>query len=266
MRYIYFGALFILAQSVSGLSALAVEQLLRAVPENKKTSLIIPCYHKHAPKLYALLRMYEEQTKLPDEVVISLSEVHLVEQHVLDELRAEQWAFPVKLLVTEEKKYAGENRNIACSHATGDIFICQDADDIPHTQRIEIIHYFFATYAIDHLMHLFVLLPFDLKENPFVKYADFGKLPCVRTRDFNSIWRQGIFTNGNVAITRELFEIIKWPDTPRGQDTEFNKTVYRHTNRCLAVEAVLYGYRQYLSSVAKSAAEVEVVTKVVYTR
>lgn len=243
--------------------------LKRPTSENKKTSLIIPCYHKHAPRLYSLLRMYENQSKLPDEVVISLSESHLVEEGVLAQLQSELWAFPVILVMCDEKKFAGENRNTACEYATGDIFICQDADDIPHSQRIEIIHYFFSTYAIDHLMHEFRMVYPGEKGDLFQMYDDLTCIQIGYTRDFELTWEASRFTNGNVSITRHLFDQIKWTDMPRGQDSQFNRMVYQFTDNCITIGAVLYGYRQYLSSLPANKKnkhnQVEVMSEVVYT-
>ena len=47
--------------------------------ETLKTSIIIPCHPKHAQYLYELLKFYENQTILPNEVVISLSEANQVD-------------------------------------------------------------------------------------------------------------------------------------------------------------------------------------------
>lgn len=233
-----------------------------------KTSLIIPCYYKHAPRLYSLLRMYENQTKLPDEVIISLSEVDLVPEAVVAQLQEELWAFPVTLVTSKEKKFAGENRNSACMHAVGDIFICQDADDIPHQQRIEIIHYFFSTYEIDHLMHAFKKV--DPGENAFSfqDYNDPEAISIGYTTDFELVWQAATFTNGNVSIARHIFDQIKWTNKPRGQDSEFNRAVYQLTPHCMVIGAVLYGYRIYLSSISKTNThdQVEVMPELIYTK
>lgn len=240
--------------------------LKRAYPIDQTVSLVIPCYHKHAPWLYDLLAMYEYQTRLPDEVIISLSEVHLVDRAVLARLKNERWAFPVKLITTKEQKNAGENRNKACEYAQGDIFICQDADDVAHKQRIEIIHYFFTQYAIDHLMHEFRIIPPGEKKRKYKRYN-----PCniqfFMTKDFELLWRAARFTNGNVAISRSLFEKMKWPATHYAEDTDFNREVYKYySKQCIVINAVLYGYRQYLSSHAEKAVRVDVAREVVYTK
>lgn len=117
-----------------------------------KTSVIIPCYHGNARFLYSLLKLYERQTILPDEVVISLSEAHFVPE-AIDKIRNEEWKFPVKVLTSDDQHYAGWNRNNGCSYSQGDILILQDADDIPHPKRVEEIIFFFKQYDLDHCVH-----------------------------------------------------------------------------------------------------------------
>ena len=215
------------------------------------TSVIIPCYHKHAPSLYSLLRLYEQQTQLPDEVIISLSEYQLVNKEVMAQLSSEQWAFPVTIILSEQKKYAGDNRNTACEHASGTIFICQDADDIPHPQRVDIIHHFFKHYPVDHLFHQWVeVLPGD--EASFIQYDTPENISFTYHQAFRELWWCGKFTNGNVALARHVFDTVRWSSEPRGQDTLFNAEVYKHFKQGIAIQAILLGYRMYLSSACVS--------------
>ena len=66
-------------------------------------------------------------------------------RNFLEKKKIENMKYPFKVIYIfhKECKYAGDNRNCACEKASGDIFITQDADDIPHPQRIEIIKYMF---------------------------------------------------------------------------------------------------------------------------
>ncbi len=231
--------------------------LLRKSLETKKISLIIPCYYKHANQLFSLLRLYENQTRLPDEVVISLSNANEVDQSVFHCLEREKWAFPITLLMSDKRKYAGENRNLACSFASGDIFICQDADDVPHPQRIEVIGFFFEKYKVDHLMHEFMSISANTGQIGFPDYPDLDQIRFSNTRDFQAVYQYAYFTNGNPTITKNLFQAIQWPDTPRGQDMEYNRSIYALGYKCLTIDAVLYGYRQYLSSSVISEEDLE---------
>lgn len=216
--------------------------------KNKTISVIIPCYYLHARQLPSLLRLYEQQTRLPDEIVISLSEADNVDQDILNQLQSELWAFPVTLIISNKKQYAAENRNIACSHAQGDIFLCQDADDIPHPQRVEIIHYFFCNYNIDHLMHRYQRIEITDKKASFEKIDCFDSIKFTNLKTYDSAKLAGKLTNGNIALTRKVFKKIKWVVQPRAEDVPFNRSVYERFRNCIVIETSLYGYRQFLSS------------------
>ncbi len=128
------------------LSFLFSSLLLFSVLSAKTVSVIIPCYYKHADQLPMLLEHLCNQSTLPEEVVISLSEADKCERWIVESIEGAIYPFKVKLLQTNEKLPAGSNRNIACRNAKGDIFITQDADDIPHVQRVEIIKFVFENY------------------------------------------------------------------------------------------------------------------------
>jgi glycosyltransferase involved in cell wall biosynthesis len=218
-----------------------------------KTSIIIPCCATHAQHLYSLLKLYEEQTELPDEVIISLSSCCQVPDSLINELEHELWRFPVTLLLSKQTLFAGANRNVACCHATGDIFICQDADDIPHPQRIEIIKYFFTTYNIDHLIHQWVRVVNNDVPISFVNYENTNTIQFVVNEKFNNLFKPGTFHNGNIAIARYVFDEIQWsPWIARGEDVALNVEIYKQFNHCFAIEAILLGYREFLSSENKN--------------
>ena len=208
-----------------------------------KVSVIIPCSPKHVKHLYSLLKIYESQTVLPDEVIISISELRTVDSSILNSLKKEKWMFSVVFLQSERKMFAGENRNNACKHARGDIFICQDADDLPHPQRIEIIKYFFEKFEVDHLLHHYIFSDKKLELSNNIAKIDYN-FP----RNFGEAWKVGPVTFGNPVLHRKVFEKIQWSSKPRGQDVEFNSLVYKHFKKCIVVKFPLYIYRTELSS------------------
>lgn len=226
-------------------------QLHKKLPVRKqlKTSLIIPCYYKHTQHLYDLLKQYEQQTVLPDEVIIAVSEANNVNPAELQAIQGENWAFPVTMSTTNEVQYAGQNRNTACCLARGDILILQDADDIPHPQRIEIIKYFFEQYDVDHLMHQYVTSREMATQNDALQFID-------ALRHIKPLWpnyyliadRVPCIHNGNIAISKELFAKLQWSGKQRGQDEEFNRRAYEQTKNCVVIRVPLLTYRSYLSS------------------
>lgn len=212
-------------------------------------SLIIPCSHHHAHHLHSLLKLYERQTVLPTEAIISLSEANQVDPSVIIALQTEPWLFPLTLLLSDEQYYAGTNRNIACAQAKGTILVLQDADDIPHPQRIEIIKYFFDTHAVDHLMHLFTFSHTFKNESPHFTVLNLRETAFVyRTNFYEPVSKKYCIHNGNIAITQQVFSSIKWFDCPRGQDTYFDKKAYKLFKHNLVIKEALCVYRQELSS------------------
>lgn len=223
--------------------ALALSSTLKATPIS--ISIIIPCIWKHAQHLYPLLKLYERQTVLPDEIIISLSEANLVNATLIAEIESKKWPFPVRLLLSNEKQYAGINRNIACQKASGSVFVLQDADDIPHPQRLEVIKYLFEREKIDHLMHFFA---FPQECNSF-KIIDVQHAPFLyRKRFYDPVRIPYRIHNGNVALRDYVFTKIKWPDAPRGQDMLFGKLVYKKFSNTIVVTEALCIYRDELSS------------------
>lgn len=211
-----------------------------------KISVIVPCTYKHVDLLYHLLKIYEQQTVLPHEVIISLSEADKSTIPITKIVNMVRWKFRVKLLVSNSKQYAGTNRNIASENAKGDILVYQDADDLPHPQRIEIIKYFFEHYNIDHLVHHYIFAK-DIEELPVLDphHINFA----YQDNDFDSTWKRNPEIHiGCPAITKDVFEQIKWPDTAHREDWNFTRMVYRNAPLCMIIKAPLYIYRNELSS------------------
>ena len=215
----------------------------------KTTSVIVPCYHKHAMYIKELLTAYEKQTVLPDEIVISVSQVQKIPNNILDELQQGSWLFSVTILSSKKQLFAGQNRNIAGTHAKGDILICQDADDLPHSQRVEIIKYFFEQYNPDFLMHQYRLSHEIDIEIFMTESYELDKIEYINPRDYNQTWKIGWITNGNIALTREVFAKSKWPADRGRQDVKFNKQLFRQYKDRLVIKAPIYLYRRNLSSI-----------------
>lgn len=221
-----------------------------------KTSLIVPCAAQHAQHLHEILAHYETQTLLPDEIVISLSEYRNVDPTIIETLQEQPWPFPVLLLLSEQKAFAGINRNMACQHATGDIFICQDADDIPHPQRVEIIKYFFEKYNLDLLAHSFVWQDspqsFDEQRGKSIKdfqwYTSLETVPFQFTNNWREAHNKLFIHNGVIAINKKVFDAVNWSDKKRGQDVEFTKKIFAQYKAVLVVNAPLYIYKNFNST------------------
>lgn len=226
-------------------SSLSAQSLVkRPSPSPMKTTVIIPCHFKHFIYVYDLLNHIQNQSCIPDEVVISLSESQKVSQDMVKTILNTSWSFSIKLLSFPEKQSAGQNRNNACEASSGDLLICQDADDLPHPQRVEIIKYLFENFIIDHLIH-----QFTRQENSFHYYNQSEMY--AKSHYANKFKKIKIvdLTNGNVALTREVFSTVKWPTQHKiGEDFSFNQKVYTRFQNKVIAELDLLLYRNYLSS------------------
>jgi len=209
-------------------------------------SVIVPCYHGHFHHLEGLLTELAKQTLIPDEVVVALSEADLIDPEEIVNLQNQEWPFCLKLITSSEKHFAGINRNIACENAEGNILICQDADDLPHVQRIEIIKRIFDLYHPDQVMHqyyrdsgeFYEWVIHDLDQLPFNWFRSWKRLLCY----------EGPIHHGNIAIKRSVLERVKWSQLRRGQDVEFNKKCIERLQNTLMVDLPLLIYRPQYSS------------------
>lgn len=210
-----------------------------------KTTIIIPCHYRHFQHVYDLLVHYENQSVLPDEVVISLSESQNVPRDQIERVMNEPWAFSVTILESSEKLTASQNRNLASLNSTGDLLICQDADDLPHPQRVEIIHTIFEQFEVEHLLHYWI--------RPQEAFSFYKSEAFENFSTYCKTYRQakllGGITNGNNAYTREVFNRIQWPEQNGiGEDVSFNNAVYKSFKYKVVVKAPLLMYRNELSS------------------
>jgi len=206
----------------------------------KTTSIIIPCHYKHAPHLKELLIAYEHQTILPNEIVISLSNANQAPE-IINAINTTSWKFDVNLITHDNHLTAGQNRNSACKHARGDILILQDADDMPHPQRVEIIHYFFEKYNIDHLMHRW-----SKSQDDWLYFDSLEKIPYKQGNP-NKI---SSYTNGAIALSKKLSTKVTWDsNTKRGEDVRFNSKAYKTIpkEKRIMLDVSLYQYRHSLS-------------------
>lgn len=219
----------------------------------KSIGIAIPCYHGHVPNLKKLLDSIEKQTRVPDMVAISCSGVEEVPY------KEEDYSFPLKFILTKDKKNAAQNRNIAGKYLNTDIISFMDADDQIHPQRTEIIEKVFS-YPI----HLFVHnLTFD-KE--FKKFYDLNKFPFDLGTLSVNYWGLGVgsintpntfnylkkqlepvnFAQGHCTVSKEAFETVifrEGPDNQAKEDSVFTAEVcskYPQQNAYCPLELSIY--------------------------
>jgi glycosyltransferase involved in cell wall biosynthesis len=125
----------------------------------------IPCYKHHIPFLKRCLDSIEAQTVKPQKVVVSCS------SSVNTDIINYKYSFPLKILTSQERKNAAENRNYASSFLNTDIVTFFDCDDEMHPQRLEYIVDSFEKHSCDIVLHSYLqneetAQPFQLYDRP----------------------------------------------------------------------------------------------------
>lgn len=215
----------------------------RSVREPMKISVIIPCAGQHFQFLSPLLIAFQTQTSPPDEIVISLSSIEHLEKEEVDALEQKRWPFHVKIIRSVGKQSPGLNRNIAANQTTGDVIVSQDADDLPHPQRIEIVKFIFENYVVDHLLHKWIPEgePFVLHQLDQIELTRFEHLDDLFASPFGDHLH-----NGNNAISRDVMNQIKWidvKDLTGDRDVQFNHDVYAKFKNTAVIPHGLIVYR-----------------------
>ena len=254
LNYVFATIFMLLLMTTKSFAALEP----REQPLNMTTSVIIPCHYTHFPLIQKLLTTYENQSVLPDEIVISLSGCQNISPDTVQQVENQPWSFNLKIVQSPQRLSAGQNRNIACTYSTGDLIICQDADDLPHPQRVEALKHIFEHFKLDHLMHYFYYITrvddvavFDFKIDleGLDGFLSYGTTYHETLEKGGGTYGQVAIHNGNIALTRNLFDQIKWPEEfSRAEDTDFNINVYKKVQYKALLTLPLISYRQFLST------------------
>jgi len=209
------------------------------------TSIIVPCYPGHVKYLPALIEYYNNQTFLPDEMVIALSDINNISE--LDRINVMQCEpkFFLNITTSEEVLYAGQNRRAACDLATGDILICNDADDIPHYQRVELIKKTFEMSNVDLILHRWVP---SGKESLMKCNYNFNRIFLHLIKDWKHHEVTDYIHYGNVSMRRKVLENVDWTAQKNGEDTTFVFNCLNKGFKLGIIHAYLILYRSELSS------------------
>jgi glycosyltransferase involved in cell wall biosynthesis len=97
-------------------------------------SVVIPCYKPHIPKLRGLLDSINNQTVLPEIVVVSCSSCVPEDIPVFPDYK-----FKYHILIHRERKNAAQNRNCGVGLVKSEIVTFIDADDVMLPRRLEAI-------------------------------------------------------------------------------------------------------------------------------
>ena len=226
-----------------------------------KISVVIPATDGNFGYLNCILRHYEDSTQTPNEVVISISNAHKLESSDIDWLEDKfKNTFELKVIRHSCTMIQGPNRDSVTKSATGDIIISNDADDIPHPQRVQIIKKLFTENDIVQLNHGYQ----TKKSFQFVQDMEIVSCEKVFNHHFpncdpnlkdrpnphdlgfhapyggNLPWT---IHAGNVAFSKDVFDVMSWRHTEEiAWDYDFCMDVLYHFKKSMIIDAPLLWY------------------------
>lgn len=218
----------------------------RLAKRKMTTSVIIPCVARHFVWMSGILEAYQNQTVVPDEIVVVFSEVEKIDTADIAKLEKGLWDFKLTIIKRNGVFLEGENRNVAMDKAFGDILIFSDADDIPHSQRVETVKYIFENYEIEHIIHTWgvkrdQMTPINIQAIKPLKFSTVQEV-------WNYSSAQSPVTFGSPCFLKEVGARLKWKAK---EDVEFNARVYQIFKNKIVIPAKLILYRNHLSSHAR---------------
>lgn len=237
-----------------------------------KTSLVIPATNGNFNYLRCILSHYQDGTVRPDQVVISLSNAHLVGKNKIERLKIRFDGFFDDLKIIEHNciMVQGPNRDSATMAAENEIIISNDADDIPHPQRIEVIKWFFENHDIYHLNHSYqtrddcIFKPVNIEDvkvlnaeetfkHHFPKYNGekySGRRPDPRKYGHNHPYGAYVPWGADDAIHagcpsfhKNVFKELRWRQTEEyAWDWDFDMDVLFHFRKSILINSKLLWY------------------------
>jgi len=228
-----------------------------------KTTIAIPCVSHHLDNLDNLLHHVVEGTVLPDEVVIAVFPVTKPEEHEkINELQNKyQNLFQLNIIKSSEQMPRDFARNFLIPHLNNDLILWHDADDIQHSQRIEIVKRFFEEQDIVHLCHAYQTGPNIIGHIPFnhIRCISPKEILChkdyaEKIQNYNTldryIWETFAFGGGfdmpihagACCVKREVFEKVKFTREYPGEDSKFCFDILKEFEKTIFIDAKIYNY------------------------
>lgn len=195
--------------------------------ENKIVTIAIPCVSDDIPKLDTLARSISEQTLKPNQIVIAISGTDqlpkTIEEHINNIT-----GITTLVLTSPDIQYAGSNRNRAAERAIGDYILFMDADDIMHSQYVEIICDIFENYDPIAIIHEYgksisevpsTITNYTLRDGNWL-YELHNKNPPKNNSNIGL--PHNSLHHGHISIKRKVWEDgLRQSNRRRGQDAEY---------------------------------------------
>jgi hypothetical protein len=203
-----------------------------------KIGVAVPAYIGHIVPLFKLLDSIQNQTIMPDKVVVSCSSTKDSDFDSYYE-KMKNYTFPLQIITTEDKKCAAQNRNIAASNLMDmDYISFIDADDIMHPQRIEVLLKVFKDHDSDIILHNYS--NYENIENKLIQKIQKNDIViinnnlkqcisgCITHKDYHTM--NGKIHHGHVSIKHCIFNQVQFPEEPEFYTKEDCVFCYRVFN------------------------------------
>ena len=199
-----------------------------------------------------------QSTLLPNEIIISLNNVQIIGEQLVDNLENKYKKKGVKIIRNYSSLTEGQNRQKGSGYSSCDLILYTDADDLMHPQKIEIIDYFFKKFPnIVHINHEFSYgvntKVFDLKKINFADNNEVSKI-CQNLELYNNLdWynlpNKQVHT-AHTSIRKKILNSVSWDldKTGVGQDSIFCRKVCNKFNKSIILFVPLSFYSKQFST------------------
>lgn len=213
-------------------------------------SILIPCKPGHVSYLDTLISTYNNGTVRPNEIVIAINNANSV-RCILNSLATID---NVKIVETSNELIvnAAYNRNEAIKKCSSDIVIYNDADDLPSTQRVEIIKNTFINNDVVHVLHMVVP-----DRDKMLLYNDINNID-ISHQSGSAEWfndtRYGICKDnwshchigmGVPAVLRAVHNTVLWHEYHGIEDQMFNRDISTIYQKSCIIDAKIYYYSSF---------------------
>lgn len=237
-----------------------------------KTSLVIAATNGNFSYLDCVLAHYRDGVVKPDQVVISLSNAHLVNASRISALKTKYSDIfeDLKLLQHNHIMVQGPNRDSATMAADNEIIISNDADDIPHPQRVQVIKHYFENHDILHLNHSYQthddmqfrevnmgeVQMLDAEQTYKYLFPNYNGEPYSGRRPNPAVYGFGkthysgygpweCIHAGCPSFHKSVFDSIRWRNTEEyAWDFDFDFDVVFHFKKSVMIDSKLLWYNQ----------------------
>tara|TARA_R110000824_G_C14973648_1_gene653374 strand:- start:37 stop:705 length:669 start_codon:yes stop_codon:yes gene_type:complete len=211
----------------------------------------IPVVLRHLKHLDTAISSVLQQTLLPNEIIIIISEYSKDEINdnllikIQDEIKKHNISCIIKTF--DGRQLSGMNRQIAYDLCSSDIIIFQDCDDWAHKQRNEIFVKTHEKTKSPHILH-----GWTADQNAKNKDIDINNL--IISDRINEVCTH----NGAIFINKSIIGQLTFPNPQGGrppglgEDKELNNLLKSKCKSIIIENNDIYIYNRHLSSWAKA--------------